>query len=375
LIVNAKRRELSDAVNKAAPAAHVGILLEADGRGNVLRLTAAGDYATIRITLPARVKSGGAVVVANAMLLSDCLARAPGDEIALVLSKDGRALEILPEDKEEYLHLTTPAEKDYPRPEIPAPGETVCVTGLKSLLAAPLLVAERSGSAFAGIVRLALGGDGVFAEAVGAFTVVRTEGDKDAKGDVSLALPTAALRTFARIAGDKDVFELGVTGADGTGTPKTAVFFDGALLFAARLLGDAFPGTDLLFEQFGNTVLSANVHAHELSSALASATAIASPEDPVGISFSDGGILLKCETEEAGAESFISAVGPEIPKASADMHFFNAVCLSQHVRTQKGVLTIKVSERGHLIVQSVCARYLQLAVRNAKTKTPEKDAA
>lgn len=375
MIANVKRRELSDAANKAARTARGGILLEADKRGNVLRLTATGEDMTIRISLPARVKSDGAAVVANARLLSECLTRAPGEEIGLALSRDGRALEIKPESKEEYLRLTTLPEKDYPKPEIPMPGETAYVTGLGSLFAAPCLVAEQGGSPAAGIVRLALDRDGIFAEAVSGFSVVRTEGDREAKGAVSLLLPAVSLRALARVSGDKDVFELGVTGTDKT--PKTAVFFDGTLLFAARLAGEAFPDTNLFFGQFGKTLLYADVHARELSSALASVTAIASPREAVGLSFSDGGVLLKCDTEDAGAESFVSRAGESRSGTSADAYFFNAACLSAYIRTQNGILTLCISEGGHLVVKSAGARYLQLAVRNAKTKaeTSEKDAA
>jgi DNA polymerase III sliding clamp (beta) subunit (PCNA family) len=382
LNVNCKRKELLDAALKVslataretAAGARRGILLEADERGGALRLTATDESMAIRADIPAYVESGGGgAVVANAKLFSDCLALTPGEELGLVLSRNERALEIISEGKETQLCLTALPEKDYPKPDIPMPGDTVYVTGLKSLLAAPCLVAAGiAGFPALDCVRLTLGPSGIFAEAVGGFTVVKAEGDKEATGDVSLLLPTSALRALVRISNDKDVFEFGVTGANGT--PKTAVFFDGAVLFSARLTACAFPDTEELFRRKeGIPAVSADVHAHEFKTALASVTVFASPKDAVELSFTDEGILLRCETSDGVAENFISAIGPVKTKVSPESYRFNK-CLLDYVGTQSGVLTLNVSKES-LTVESAGTRYLQLGMVPAKTKKSEDIAA
>jgi DNA polymerase III sliding clamp (beta) subunit (PCNA family) len=381
LNVKCKRKELIDAVRKVSLAtaraetagACRGILLEADERGGALRLTATDESMAIRADIPAYVESGGGAVIANSKLFSDCLALAPGEEIGLVRSRTGCALEIISEGKETQLCLTTFPEKDYPKPEIPMPGDTVYVTGLKSLLAAPCLVAAGvAGFPVLDCVKLTLGPNGIFAEAAGGFTVVKAEGDKEAKGDISVLLPTAALRALVRISDTGDVFEFGVSGANGT--PKTAVFFNGAVLFSARLTECAFPDTENLFSRkAGVSDASADVHAHELKTALASVTALASPKDAVELSFTDEGILLRCETGAGIAENFVSAIGPVKTKVSQGAYRFNK-CLLEYIRTQSGVLTLNVS-KGSLTVESAGTRYLQLGIVPAETKKSKEVAA
>jgi DNA polymerase III sliding clamp (beta) subunit (PCNA family) len=374
LNVNCRRKELLDAAQKVSLATaratavgvRKGILLEADERGGALRLTATDESMAIRVDLYAYVESGGGAVIANTKLFLDCLALAPGEEITLALSTDGRTLEIKSEGKETQLYLTVLPENDYPKPEIPMPGDTVYVTGLKSLLAAPCLVAAgATGAPVLDCVKLTLSPNGIFAEAMGGFTLIKAEGDKEAKGDISILLPTAALRALARISSDRDVFEFGVAGANGA--PKTAVFFDGTLLFSARLTECAFPDTEDIFRrQSGRPDVSADVHAHEFKAALAVVTTSASPQDAVELSFGDEGIFLRCETDGGVAENFISAIGAVKVKASPDAYRFNK-CLSEYVGTQRGVLTLDISN-GNLIVESAGTRYMQLGMRPAETK-------
>jgi DNA polymerase III sliding clamp (beta) subunit (PCNA family) len=367
LIANVNRKDLLDAAKKASRAASrdtgiavlKGILFEADERAGLIRLTASDLSAAISVSLPAYIETGGAAVIANTGLFLEYLALMPCEDLHLALSGDGHTLKIGSDGCSARVEIRALPEKDYPRPDIPMPGETVYVTGLKSLIARTAFMAsDDPGRPVLGCVKLTLSGDGISAEAISGFGLAKATGDGEAKGDISLLIPAPVLKTLARISDDGDVFELGVTGGGKSG--KVAVFFDGTLILAARLAEGEMPDTESFVRPLTETA-RISVRAKELSDALGRAAAFA-PKGIVDIAFADGGISLKCETGEIEASGFVSAIPDTAAAPSPGVYGFNAARLAECVRAAGGNPTLILTAGGHLVIKTENARYLQLAV-------------
>jgi hypothetical protein len=263
------------------------------------------------------------------------------------------------ENRKASLDVRILPEKDYPKPEIPMPGETVCVSGLKSLLARSCFVAsDEARQGKNGCVKIALGENGIGAEAANGFVLAKVLGDRDSKGNISLLLPVFPLKTFARITGENDVCELGVAGAGKNG--KTAVFFDGTLLFSVRLAEDNVPDAEVVLNSLKEAV-SVKVRAADLKEAFAGASAFAAQNDSIEMSFAHDGIRLKCETEKGSAESFAPATVKKSSDSPGIAYLYDAARLAECLRALNGELTLTISENGHIVLANGKAKYLQLA--------------
>jgi DNA polymerase III sliding clamp (beta) subunit (PCNA family) len=286
LIATVNHKEFLNAAKNASLAAAretsvlplKGLLIEADKRTGTMRMTSSDLVVFLSVSLPARIaKSGGAVVSGTGPFL-EYLSIAPKGNLVFEADKDERTLTIRTEGENRRLDIRTFPTSEYPKPEIPMPGETVYVAGLKSLIARTAFLASGSDAeGSAKCVKLTLTDGGIAAEAANRFTIAKTKGDPEAKGDASMIVPAEALKILARVSGDKDVFEIGIAGGGEGG--KNAVFFDGATLLSARLSGDKVPDTEVLLGAVKEAA-RVKVRAKEFLSALEIATALA-PKSPL----------------------------------------------------------------------------------------------
>jgi DNA polymerase III sliding clamp (beta) subunit (PCNA family) len=335
-----------------------GLLLEADRRAGAIRLTSSDTAVSVSVTVPAHIEAGGGAVIANPRLLLDYLAVNPQGELTLALNQNEHALTIESDTCNARLDIKTFPESEYPKPEVPMPGETVYVSGLGSLIAKTVFAASGNGPAvISECVKLTLGDDGITAEALSGFTVAKSKGDPEAKGSISLLVPAEALRILARISDDKDIFELGIAGDGENG--KTAVFFDGMILFSARLAESKFPDTETFLSVIDEAV-RVKVKTKDLLDALSRAAVFALPKDNIEILFSDGQMHLKCK--RAGMESSGGVPVSDFRKSASapDSHFFNAAKLAELLKAADGEATLVISNRGHLLIRTGNSRFLQL---------------
>jgi DNA polymerase III sliding clamp (beta) subunit (PCNA family) len=350
------------------------MLFEADKRAGIIRLTTSDTAMSVSVSLPARIDEGGAVVIANIRLFLDYLAIAQKGTLSLSAGGNDAMLEIRFEAGNARLGIKTFPESAYPKPEIPMPGETVYVTGLKSLIArTAFIVSDNEAYGIAKCVKLTLDDDGITAEAANNFSLVKSKGDSEAKGKISLIVPAEAMKILAHISDDKDVFEFGITGSGENGT--AAVFFDGTTLFSARLASGKIPDTEAFLSKVGEAV-RARVNAKDLLDALDRVTVFASPKAGVAISFADGEMNLKCEADNgiSSASIPVSDFFESVP-ARGPYHF-NATRLAECLKAAGGEPTLIISDRGHILIKTENSRFLQLGIVTGQKEEPtEKDAA
>ena len=375
MIVNAKRKELFSQAKKAAkaaPAEHTlrelsGIHLVADDRAGVIRMTGTNLETAIRSTMPAAVERAGNAVI-NAALFLDILEKLPGEDAYMELRSND--VMFIRSGTAEYF-ISVMQSSNYPKIDIPFPGDTVSVKGLKSLINRSLFsVKTDSPKTVYHCLKFVIGEDGLRVIGSNGFCAVQLKGDPECVGNISMLIPASSLKMLAAIADDNDVFELGVMGSNGD--IKTAVFSDGTTLFSARLMEGEFVDTDKLFSGI-EPVTSVRLSADKLRSALDLAAGLHSEHGGVEISVGSGGLDLRSEAEHG---SFVSHIDAMIDNAANAQYYYISKNLLGCSRSLKGEVTLCFSKNKLLAVYGGDIRYIQSGAKpGTKVPADEKTAA
>ena len=365
MIFTAQRKELlaqARRVSKVAPHNHTtpelnGIHIEAFPNQNALRLTATDFEMSIRVSLHANVELGGEAIV-DTKLLIDILSKLPGSEVTLELRKNG--VMSITSGTSIFDLVVIPGEK-YPRVEMPMPGESIAVSGIPSLITSTVFAASKENIGQAAraqtcCINLTIDADGLRAAASDGFCVAESLGDRECKGNFSMLISANAATTLALLANDSDVFELGVTGE---GSGKTVSFFDGSLLFTARLVNGEFFDSNSFFDKF-TAVTSIEVDAQRLCELIANAMAVATDAAQLEVSVGNGNLTLRCISPAGKSEAAIPIASAETPKVT---FYFSPKRLTYCLKTYKGAVTFELSKTGMLVMRCGNARYFQVGER------------
>ena len=377
MIINANRKELLAQARRAAKVIQsrtsltiLGcILLEADEHAGTLRLTATDMETAIRVTLPVSVERGGAAAV-EAKLLAGILEKLAGEEVYMDLRQECLFIR---SESAEFSVVIYPAA-DFPKLDIPIPGDTVTVTGLKSLITGCVFAAmdeKQITRPSMGCVCLTLSNDGLTAAATNGNVLVVVEGDRESVGNCTLLVPASALKTLAALARDTDVFELGITGPGQNG--KRAVFYDGTLLFSARLMEGDFLDTDSVLSSF-KPAAHAIVNADKLRETLGHVASVVAKQSLIELSLTTQGLVLRCEGSHSDASAVVEThVADPIDKKL----YLTPRYLANCVKPLRGEVTLAFSAFGHLMLQTKGAQCLLIGQRKRESqeKQPEKKAA
>jgi DNA polymerase-3 subunit beta len=373
MIFHIKRKELLEQVRRAAKVAAPtgpvtaldGILIEASAKTGLIRLTATNLESSIRVTLHGIVKRSGETVI-NAKLLLDMLVKLPGDEVFTELN--GNNTVTIKSEHSSFNISVLPADK-FPRVEIPMPEETVAVSGLRSLIKATAFAAEQKKPGDAGrpdicCVRLSLSDDGIRAAACNGYCLAETSGDADAIGDVKLLIPVLTLKLFASISNDAEVYEFGVTGENDI---KHACFFDGTLLFTTRVVKMDFIDVDSFFSGFVPEY-SISLEAAAFVDAVKNVTTLTDSGGQLALSFTDGTISLRCETDDGNASVSVPVMNAPVTDC---VYYYSAKQLLTCAETLHGNMTLELSDKGILVARYGKTRFLLLSEKpKVKKETP-----
>lgn len=357
MLVHIKRDELFQlskqaalAVPKSAEVKELcGIHLEADSRLSTVTLTATNLEIAIRTSMGAVVEEPGSAVV-DAKLLVPILTRLPEENLDLELGEDGRLA--IRSGMTGY-HLSVMSGDKYPTLELPFPDDTVPVTGLRSLVRqTAFATAEGDKAPLMSCIKLNLGPDGLKGVSTNGFCIMEARGDKNCKGQSELLVPARSLAVLAAISKDSDVYEMGIAG-------KSIVFWNGTLLFSARLMEGKYPDTSPFLEKFQGKY-SVNLSAEELTAALAS-VAVAAPENcRVELAFGEHELQVSAESAQQKAGMPVKALilnAPERP------FYYNYKVLLKYLRLVSGNVTLDFDANGLLAVRAGVTQYIQSPVR------------
>ena len=347
---------------KVTPRKHVmpqlnGIHIEAFAKHNALRLTATDLDMSIRVSLHSNVEHSGAVIV-DAKLLIEMLTKLPGDKVDIELINEN-SLRVSSGVTNFSISVLSGAE--YPKIEMPLPGETITVANISALLNSTVFAASKESIGATArpqlcCVNLIIDADGIRATASDGYCIVETLGDRDCKGNFTMLISAKAAGTLASLANNRDVFELGVTGE---GAGKTASFFDGSLLFTARLVNGEFIDIGNIFSNF-SAVTTVKVDVNKLQELVANVAAVATEATQMEISVGNEKLTLRCVTENGRAEASLSVPSA---KSSETVFYCSPKRITDYLKTHKGTLTLEFAKTGMLVMRCGNSRYLQVGER------------
>lgn len=360
MLVHINRKELLSIavqVAKAVPKGETvqelaGIHLEANERQGLVTLTATNHEVAIRSSLYASVERGGSAVI-KAPLLCGILEKLPENMVDLECIDGGRmTAQSGPTD---YCVSVLPGEK-YPMPELPFPEDTVPITGIRTLCRrVAFAVSDDKTKPVFTCVKLSLGSDGLRAVGCNGACMTEAHGDPDCKGRISLLIPVTSLQMLASIARDTDVYEMGITG-------KTVVFWDGTLLFSARLVEGAFLDENKVFGALKPPYV-VQIQAEELALSVEAVSAVAFETGRMEIGFQPHGLLLRCVTPFGSSAVPVPAA---VASAPPQPLYFDFKKLLDGLRVLRGTIELSFSREGHMLIEAEGYRFMLMGMRPPK---------
>lgn len=327
-----------------------GIHVEADARRSMLTLTATNQEIAIQTSMGAVIEESGSMVM-DARLLPAILALLPEKTLDMELADNGQLT--IRSGVTRYQLSVTSGEK-YPMPELPFPDDTVPVSGLRSLVRqTAFATADGAKAPLMSCIQIALGPDGLKGVSTNGFCIMEARGDKNCKGQTELLIPARSLAVLAAISRDSDVYEMGLAG-------KSVVFWNGTLLFSARLMAGNYPNTRMLLEKF-QSKYSVSLAAEELASAISAASSVMDAEGVrIGLAFGEHEICVSTETKQGAAAIPVKA----LVLTPADRPFYyNYKILLKYLRLVSGNVTLDFDANGLLAIRAGATQYIQSPLR------------
>lgn len=364
MTLSMNRQELLAAVKRAAAIAPtvspvemlLNVLVETDSTNGLLYLTATNMEVALKesIKLPERIPEDICFAV-NAKMLTSMLSLLGGETVALTLD-DSYVLSLLSEQAS-YRISVLPG-KEFPRPELPFPEDTVKVSGIPAMVQRSVFATtENESMPLLKCLHLRFTSEGLKAVASDGSCAVSARGDKQSTGDISFLVPAVSLEKLSRLCNDKDTFTVGTTG-------KQLVFIKENFVFSARLMEGRYVDTDRIMGSIKNqfTVLSDAV---ELRNMLGSVSALAS-DNKVKLSFSDDVLKMECAGENGNASAGLNVI--PLSGVPAGDCYFSADRLNRSLRALGGTVTLGVAQGGLLTIENEDTFYMQTPVRATTVK-------
>jgi DNA polymerase III sliding clamp (beta) subunit (PCNA family) len=336
------------------------VLLEVSAEQKSLRVTATNLEVALEQTIPLLAADGADMAFAIDARLAVSMLDRFADE-AVELERCGSGQLTLASGSASYTISVSPG-KEYPRVEIPFPGDTVKVSQLPSTVRrAAFATTDNKEMPLLQCLELRLTRDGLTAVGSDGQCIVSAKGDKECTGDTRFLVPAASLEKLARICSDKDSFMVGTTG-------KQLVFLKERFVYSARLMDGRYIDANQVLGSLKNTfsVLSDTA---ELRNALSSVSTVKT-EDRVKLTFAGDVLQMECQGEAGTACASVNTI--PLVGAPTGEYCYAADRLERCLRALGGTITLGIALGGLLTLTTEDALYMQAPMRMADWKKPAK---
>lgn len=356
--ITMNRAELLSAAQRAAAIASEdapleplkGVLLEADAAAGTLTLTATNIETSLEQKLPCTVGEDGALVM-NAKLLAGMLGLMSG-ETAELYRRPGTRLLILRSGETVY-SWSIGERGEFPKIEMPFPGDTVKVSGIPSMARQTMFATEEDkAKPLMRCVNLMFTQEGLKGVGYNGRCLVTARGDDKSTGDASLLMPAGSLEKLAGLCSDTDEFQVGVAG-------RNIVFMRPGLKFSTLLMEGDYMDTDRLMNNIRNqfTLLT---DVADLRRTLKSVAAV-DPKGRVKLAFDGGRITFFCNGELGKASEHLDTA--PLTGSPRGEYWYLISDLMACLRSLSGTATLGIAQAGMLDLSTEHAYYMQTAMR------------
>ena len=324
-----------------------GVYLECSEDGQELSMIATDATLSIFLKGAAKVAERGRIVL-NARLLFDIISHAPGGIVSFCTNDAQGVVEI--RSGQSAYEIPFLSAKDYPKPEMPFPEDTVRLRGIRSLaMKTAFAVHENSASAALGCICLRTQKGRVQAAASNGFCVMLTKQSVECEGGKEFLLPKKPFLKFAAMTQDEEEYSVGAI--------RNRVVFmrRGMLLSMETFCGVTFLDTDRAIRSV-TPQYTAVIEAEDMKRAL-ELMSVGGKTLTVNISLNGESVAVQCGRDSPAKTEISAKVSEETPEGG----FYYALKeLIYLFRVIDGIAQIKMDGNGTMLIRSRDELFLQL---------------
>ena len=343
-----------------------GFLIEADEDEGCLYMTANNLESSIQRKLKAQIEEGGAFVM-DSRLLTDMLALLGGDNVSFNEIKP-RLMEISAESCTYTVKVLDSGA--YPRPDIPLPGDTVKLSGLKQMYNKTFSAAA-NGDASRALSGIHIDITPKNARAMGCDTrsLAVALQNMTQEGELSFTLHKKTFSDVASAAGD-DELEIGRSGV-------YIVFKKEGMLFSAKPIPNEYLDVDMILNSMQTQYL-AKLEIDEFRQAIeyiADISFMGSERSYVRIGFDEESLNISTENDICSGSTAIKTI--LIDGEAGAEYYYPASMLKDIFKTVEGTILLQLDKRGYLLIMDRYNKFMltpmrDTAVQKQKEKFAEK---
>ena len=334
-----------------------GLLIEADEDEGCLYMTANNLESAIQRKFKANVEEYGDCIM-DARLLVNMLLLLGGDNVSFEEIKTG-----IVEIKSGNCTYTVSvlSGKAYPKPDIPFPGDTVKMSGLKQMYN-KTFAATANGDASKALsgIHIDITQKQVRAIGCNAHEMAVASQETDSGGAMSFTLHRKTFSDIAGAAGD-DELEIGKSGA-------SIVFMKEGMLFSAKPILIEYLDADMILNSMQTQYL-AKLEIDEFRQAIeyiADIAYMSSEKSYVCMGFGDDKIDISTANDIGRGSTEIRSILIEGTPGVA--YHYPAPMLKNVFRTVEGTILLQLDKRGYLIVMDKHNKFMLTPIRDASVQ-------
>lgn len=340
-----------------------GVYLECDEDAQEVSMVATDASMSVFLKAPARVSESGRIVI-NARLLFDIVSHAPGTTVRFQADYSRGVVEI--QSGQSTYNILFFNAKDYPKPEMPFPEDTVRISGLRAMAAkTAFAVNEGSVNPALGCVCLHTRKNRVQAAASNGICMMLTKQDADAGEEKQFLLPKKQFLKLTAMSDDADEYSMGEM-------QGRVVFMKKGMMVSLETLRDVtFLDTDRVIQSV-TPQYTATVEADDMKNAL-EMMSVDSGTLTVNLSFRENAVVVKCGGNAPAETELPAKVSMETPKGGFSYALKDLYNLFRVIR---GIAQMKIDKNGAMLIRSKDELFFQLPKRpETQGKTAKKSAA
>lgn len=340
-----------------------GVYLECDAEAQEVSMIATDVSMSVFLKEPAKVLESGRIVI-NARLLFDIISHAPGNTVSFQADYKRSMVEI--KSEQSVYNILFLSAKDYPKPDMPFPEDTVRISGIREIAAkTAFAVKEDSPNKALACVCLHTRKNRIQAAASNGKCMMLTKQDANGGEEKQFLLPKEQFLKLAAMSEDKDEYSMGAI-------QNRVVFMKKGMMVSLETFRDVtFLDTDRVVQSV-TPEYTAVVEAEDMRNALGMMS-VDSETLTVNIIFKKNTVMVKCGGDVPAETELPAKISMETPKGG---FHYSLKDMSSLFRVLRGIAQMKIDKNGAMLVRGKDELFFQLPKRpDTQTNTTQKKAA
>lgn len=333
-----------------------GFLVEANEDDGFLYVTATNQEIAIQRKFKPELETGGSFVM-DARLLTDILSVLGEDTVSFEELKPG--IVVIKSGTCTYTMNVLNSSK-YPRPEIPFPDTTVCLSHLRQFYTKTYAAVKSNASDVLKGIHFDIKPDKLRVMSCNPQNVALATKDVPCGGDMKFTLSKETFSLLASAAGD-DELEVGLCG-------HSIVFMKESLLFSARFIEKEYVNVDRIFDNL-KTAYVAKVDFEEMKEQIINICDVASMGSQtsyIKAEFLENKVDVSTQNDTGGGKNSFGIV--MVDGTAGKTFYYNAVTLKDIFKTVEGTLILRLDVNGYLDVMDRECQYLMMPTPESAVK-------